>query len=137
MPAGHRLLRRGAERDRAEETTMFRKTTIAAAAIATAIAATPVTTAEANPPNFYFGFQTPGGYIGFGNGYGPGPGPGPFPQPQGMTCWQAKSYLSSYFNKVHKIECNGSVYTFKVWNPAGWGFKQVKINKFSGNYWFA
>jgi hypothetical protein len=109
---------------------MLRSTTLAAAAIATAIAATPVTTAEANPPNFYFGFQTPGGYIGFGNGYGPGP----FPQQQSFSCWQARNYLENQFNHVWKVECHGQTYTFKVKNFGP--VKTVKFNKWSGNYWF-
>lgn len=115
---------------------MFAKATLAAAALATAITAAPIatTTASAAQPNFYFGFNTPNGYFGFGTG--PGYYPQPQPQPQAMSCWQAKNYLNQQFAHVWKVECNGAVYTFHVkqnWGPV----KTVKINKFSGNYWFA
>ncbi len=118
---------------------MFAKATLAAAALATAITAAPLTTtsAEAAPPNFYFGIQTPNGSFGFGTG-GPGYYPQPYPQPQpsAMTCWQAKNYLQGNFAHVWKVECNGAVYTFHV-KKFNWGpVKTVKLNKFSGNYWF-
>ena len=113
---------------------MFTKTVFAAAALATAIAATPVTSANAQPPqiNFSIGIQTPDGYISFGTG----PGGGFYPQPSSMNCWEARDYLKSEFKKVQKVECNGSVYTFHVkkFNIGPW--KTVKINKTNGQYWF-
>ena len=54
---------------------MFRKTTLAAAAVATTLAAAtatlPVSSANAAPPvvNFSIGFNTPGGYVQFGTGH--------------------------------------------------------------------
>ena len=106
---------------------MFLKTTLAAAAIATAAVATPVSTANAGSPSFYFGFGTPQGHFGFGNG-------GYQPHPQAMSCWQAKNYLQSQFNHVWTVECNGQTYTFNVKN---WGpVKTVKFNKYNGNYWY-
>jgi len=117
---------------------MFAKATLAAVALATTLAAAPIATTSANAspaPNFYFGIQTPNGYFGFGTGGGYYPQPLPQPQPQAMSCWQAKNYLGSQFAHVWKVECNGAVYTFHVKN--NWGpVKTVKINKFSGNYWF-
>lgn len=102
------------------------KTTLAAAAIASAIAAVPVSTAGAT--GFYFGFNTPGGYLGFGTD------PFPQPQPQAYSCWEAKSSLQAQFAQVWTIECNGSTYTFNVknWGPT----KTVKFNKFNGNFWY-
>jgi hypothetical protein len=111
---------------------MFTKAVFAAAALATAIAATPVTSANAAPQiNFSIGFQTPDGYFSFGTG-----GPGYYPQPASMNCWEAKNYLKGEFKKVQKVECNGSVYTFHVkkFNFGPW--KTVKINKANGQYWF-
>lgn len=106
---------------------MIKKTAIAAAAIATAIAA-PVSTAHAG--NFGFHIQTPHGNFHFGNGGGGGY----YPQPHAMSCWQAKHYLKSQFAHVWKVECHGKLYTFKVknWGPT----RTVKLNKFNGNYWF-
>jgi hypothetical protein len=118
-------------RDQERRQQMFRTTALAAAAIATTIAAQPVSTANAMDPNFYFGFQTPGGYFAFGNGPGP---VFPQPQPQAMTCWDAKSYLQTQFNQVWTVECQGQTYTFNVKNLGP--VKTVKINKYNGNYWY-
>jgi hypothetical protein len=105
---------------------MLRKTAFAAA-FATAIAAFPAT---AGAGEFYFGFQTPHGYFSFGDGAHPYPQP----QPQAMSCGQAKNYLQSQFAQVWTVECNGQTYTFNVKN---WGpVKTVKIDKWSGDYWY-
>jgi hypothetical protein len=108
---------------------MFKKT-LAAAALATAIVAQPMT--AANATSFGFHIDTPHGSFSFGDGYGPGYGPGPVYS--GMSCWEARNYLKGHFNKVWKIECHGQIYTFKVknWGPA----KIVKLNRYNGNYWF-
>jgi hypothetical protein len=114
------------------EPTMIMKTTLAAAAIATAVATMPVTAADAAPPTIDFSITigTPNGYFSFGNGGGF------YPQPQSMSCWEAKHYLDGEFKHVHKIECNGTVYTFKVkkFNIGPW--KTLKINSDNGTYWF-
>ena len=102
---------------------MFKQTALAAA-VATAIAAVSAGPASAN--EFFFSFDTPGGTITFGDG--------PAPQPQAMSCWQARDYLESEFNQVWTVECNGQTYTFNVKN---WGpVKTVKLDKWSGDYWF-
>ena len=55
-------------------------------------------------------------------------------EPHPLSCWEAKDYLKAHFDHVWKVECNGKYYTFKVKN---WGpVKTVKINKWSGDYWF-
>ncbi len=106
------------------------KATLTAAALATAVVAIPVSSANAYTPSFSFSIQTPNGSFSFGNG------PGYYnPQPQAMSCWDAKQYLKAQFNHVWKVECNGSVYTFHVKNFGP--VKTVKINKYTGNYWFA
>lgn len=111
---------------------MFKTTVFAAAALATAIAATPISTASASQVNFNLSFDTPHGTFSFGNGNGGG-----WPQPASLSCFEAKQVLKSDFVKVNTVECNGSVYTFKVkqmmWQP----YKTVKINRNTGNYWFA
>ncbi|MGH6924676.1 MAG: hypothetical protein ACRED5_13140 [Propylenella sp.] len=104
---------------------MFKKTAIAAALV-TAIAA-PL--APANATGFGFHFSTPHGHFSFGEPGYSGGGYG------GMSCYEARNYLHGHFAKVWKIECHGQVYTFKVknWGPS----KIVKINRYTGNYWFA
>lgn len=108
------------------------KTVLAAAALATMIAAAPVTSANAAHPQINFGFSidTPHGTFTFGNGGGF------YPEPASMNCWQAKQYLKGEFKKVNTIECNGDVYTFKVkkFNVGPW--KTLKINSNNGAYWF-
>ncbi len=109
---------------------MFKKTTIAAVAIATAIAA-PVT--AANATGFGFHFSTPHGHFSFGNAGGYYP----HPQPLSLSCWQAKQHLKAAFKHVNTVECNGNIYTFKVkkFNVSPW--KTVKLNKHNGDYWYA
>ena len=117
---------------------MFTKTTLAAAAFATAITAgtatLPASSAEAAPPqiNFSIGFDTPGGYVQFGTG----PGYGGY-APTTLSCFEAREVLKDDFKKVMKVECNGSVYTFKTkkFNIGPW--KTVKINRNTGHYWYA
>ena len=110
---------------------MITKSILAAAALAIATAATPIATAEASPSiNFNFGIETPDGYLSFGTG------PGYIPQPSSLSCYEAKQYLKSEFNKVNKVECNGSVYTFHVKEFWGSPWQMVKINKHTGDYWF-
>ncbi len=116
---------------------MFKKTTLAAAALATTIAAAtvtlPVTSANAAPPviNLSIGIGTPGGYIQFGTGpYG-----GFYPQPAPLSCFQAKQVLKSDFKKVSTVECNGGVYTFKVKKHFVGPWKTVKLNRMTGHYW--
>lgn len=106
---------------------MFKKTAIAAAIAATAIAA-PVASASAT--GISFGFNTPHGHFSFGTGGG-----GYYPHPQAMSCWQAKHYLKSQFAHVWTVECHGKIYTFNVknWGPT----KTVKLNKYTGNFWYA
>ena len=107
------------------------KTVLAAAALATMIAAAPVSSAQADPDiDFGFTIETPNGSFSFGNGGG-------YDAPDySMSCWEARDYLKGEFKKVQKIECNGDVYTFKVrkfnWSP----WKTVKINSDNGAYWF-
>lgn len=110
---------------------MFLKTVFAAAALATAIAATPITAAHANPDiDFSFTIETPNGSISFGNGGSFGYDPDP------MSCWEAKQYLHSEFKKVNKIECNGDVYTFKVKKHFVGPWKTLKLNSDNGAWWF-
>jgi hypothetical protein len=113
------------------ETPMFTKTTLAAAALATAIAAQPMNAANAAPPpiDFQFSIETPHGTFSFGNG-------GFYQQPASMNCWQANQYLKGEFKHVNTIECNGSVYTFKVKKLNIGPWKTVKLNKANGQYWF-
>jgi hypothetical protein len=114
------------------EIAMFKITIFAAAALATAVAATPITAANASP-NIQFGItiETPNGSISFGNGGGY------YPQPDyDMSCSEAKQYLKSEFTKVDKIECNGDVYTFKVKKFLGSPWKKLKLNSENGAWWF-
>jgi len=113
---------------------MFTKTTLTAAALATALSAgtatLPISAAHAAPPQIDFNItiDTGNGSISFGTGgYGPTPGP--------MSCWEAKQYLKGDFKKVNVVECNGSIYTFHVkkFNFGAW--KTVKLNSNNGNYW--
>ena len=105
------------------------KTVLAAAALATMIAAAPVTSANAGDIDFGFTIETPHGSFSFGDGDYHAPD-------YSMSCWEARDYLKGEFKKVQKIECNGDVYTFKVrkfnWSP----WKTVKINSDNGAYWF-
>jgi hypothetical protein len=115
------------------ESQMFTKTIFAAAALATAIAAQPVTTANASPQiDFSISINTPNGSISIGNGGGFYPQP----DPDYMSCLDARQYLKGEFKKVQKVECNGSVYTFHVkkFNFGPW--KTVKLNRDNGHYWF-
>ena len=109
---------------------MFKTTIFAAAALATAIAATPISTANATDIDFGFTIETDHGSFSFGaGGYGGG-------YDYHLSCWEARDYLKGEFKKVQKIECNGDVYTFKVrkFNFSPW--KKVKINSNNGAYWF-
>jgi hypothetical protein len=111
---------------------MFKTTIFATAALATAIAATPISTANAGDIDFGFTITGPnGGSISFGTGGGYGGG-----YDYDMSCWEARDYLKGEFKKVQKIECNGDVYTFKVrkFNFSPW--KTLKINSENGAYWF-
>jgi hypothetical protein len=110
------------------ETRQMFKTVAFAAALATATAALPVTSAHAGNIDFGFTIETPNGSISFGNGGGGGY------YPSDMSCWEAKAYLKSHFKKVQKIECNGDIYTFKVKNWGPW--KTVKLDSDNGQYWF-
>jgi hypothetical protein len=104
---------------------MYSKALLAAAAVATATAAQPVATAQASP-GFSFSIEVPNGSFSFGgDDHSP------------LTCSEARRYLRHHFDNVHRIECNGKVYTFRVKNPFGWGTRKVKIDKWSGDYWFA
>jgi hypothetical protein len=110
------------------EINMF-KTVLATAALATIIAATPVTSANAGDIDFGFTITGPNGSLSFGTGGG-------FTPDYDMSCWEARDYLKGEFKKVQKIECNGDVYTFKVrkfnWSP----WKTLKLNSDNGAYWF-
>ena len=114
---------------------MITKTTLVAAAFATAIAAQPASVANAGGLNFSFGIDTGDGYISFGTGnpgHGHGHGWGHGPDP--YSCGEARQKLKWQFNKVWKVECKGKLFTFKVKN---FGPKRtVKFNKWTGNYWF-
>jgi hypothetical protein len=106
---------------------MFAKTALVAAALATATAALPVTSAHAGTDiDFSITIGTPNGSISFGNGGGY--------QPYKMSCWEARNYLDSHFKKVQKVECGGKIYTFEVKNFGPW--KKVKLNSWNGQYWF-
>ena len=110
---------------------MFMKTTLAAVALATAVATTPIAAANAAPPpDFSISIDTPNGTITFGSGGVS------FDSDDSMSCWEAKQYLEGEFKHVNKIECNGTVYTFKVkkFNFGPW--KTVKLNSDNGHYWF-
>jgi hypothetical protein len=123
---------KGGERKRKlMESNMITKSIFAAAALAIATAATPITTAEASQINFNFGIQTPDGYFSFGTGNGGGYGPQP-----SLSCYEARQYLKADFKKVNKVECNGSVYTFHVKEFWGSPWMTVKINSHTGDYWF-
>ena len=111
---------------------MFKTTIFAAAALATAIAATPISTANATDIDFGFSIETPHGSFSFGDGDYDGGG-----YDYHLSCWEAKDYLLGEFKKVQKIECNGDVYTFKVKKHWGSPWKKVKINSDTGAYWFA
>lgn len=108
---------------------MFMKTTIAAVAFATAAATIPVTTANAAPPPFSISIETPDGTITFG------PGGVSFDADDSMSCWEAKQYLKGEFKHVNKIECNGTVYTFKVKKHNFGPWKTLKLNSDNGHYW--
>jgi hypothetical protein len=110
---------------------MITKTLIAAAAFATAIAATPVSVAQAGA-SISFGIHTDDGYFSFGNGPGwdggwGGGGPGWY------SCQDARQMLKWDYNHVQKLECVGKIYTFKVKNFGAW--KTAKFNRNTGNYW--
>jgi hypothetical protein len=126
------VARAGIDCNRTEmESQMFTKTLFAAAALATAIAAQLVTTANASPQiDFSISINTPNGSISIGNGGGF------YPQPYYMSCFEARHYLMGEFKKVQEVECNGSVYTFHVkkFNFGPW--KTVKLNRTNGQYWF-
>lgn len=118
---------------------MFKKSVLAAAAVAVTLVAAPIattTSANAAPPpiNFSFGIQTPNGYFSFGTNGG---GYIPQPVPQKMSCWQAKQYLQGSFLSVHTVECNGSVYTFKVKKLWAAPYQTLKLNSWNGQYWYA
>jgi hypothetical protein len=111
---------------------MFMKTTLTAAALATAISAATATlpsAASANP-NFSISIETPDGTITFG------PGGVGFDADSSMDCWEAKQYLKGEFKHVNKIECNGTVYTFKVKKFHVGPWKTLKLNSDNGAYWF-
>jgi hypothetical protein len=109
---------------------MFTKTTLAAAAFATAISAGTATLPSAayasHNLDFSITIDLGNGTLSFGDGgFNPGP----------MSCWDAKQHLKDDFKHVQKIECNGKIYTFKVkkFNIGPW--KTVKLNRNTGNYW--
>ncbi len=93
------------------------KSTLAAAALATALVATPLATANAHGFDIVIDL-----------------GAGDWGASHGMSCWEARHALEDEFDHVWKIECSGSVYTFKV-KDDGDSSEIVKINKYTGNYW--
>ena len=111
---------------------MFMKTTLAAAALATAISAGTATLPSAANAStgFSISIETEDGTITFG------PGGFDFDADTSMSCGEAKQYLKGEFKHVHKIECNGTVYTFKVkkFNIGPW--KTLKLNSDNGAWWF-
>jgi hypothetical protein len=114
FPLGNFNLERGVARrevTRRGDNAMLLKRMLMTAALALplAVAATPAS-ADDFDVDFRVGIGTPHyhGYRAFPDGY--------FPYRRKMSCWQARELLRDRgFRRVRTLECNGRVYTFRVY----------------------